>query len=59
MKYTILGESGVVNIAGGKGVLYLSRDFSKISILSYKQSGSALSVLLYFRLMDVLTKTFL
>ena len=47
-------------------MLYLSRDspecyicsetLTKSYILSYKQSGSALSVLLYFKLKDVLTE---
>ena len=37
-------------------MLYLSRDLTKSCILSYKRSGSALSVLLYFKLKDVLTE---
>ena len=45
MKYTARGESGVANIAR---VLYLSRDPHQELYLSYKQSVSALSVLLYF-----------
>ena len=58
MKYTAGGESRVANIAGGEArVLYLSRDsHQELHILSYKRSGSALSVLLYFILKDVLTE---
>ena len=39
-------------------MLYLSRDSHQelYTILSYKQSGSVLSVLLYFTLKDVLTE---
>ena len=37
-------------------MLYLSETLTKSCILSYKPSGSALSVLLYFTLKDVLTE---
>ena len=53
MKYTARGESRVANIAQG----YICHEtLTKSCILSYKQSGSALSVLLYFTLKDVLTE---
>ena len=53
MKYTARGESRVANIARG----YICQEtLIKSCILSYKQSGSALSVLLYFTLKDVLTE---
>ena len=49
MKYTARGESRVANIALRRSrVLYLSRDPHQELYLSYKQSVSALSVLLYF-----------
>ena len=49
MKYTARGESRVANIARHKTL-------TKSCILSYKWSGSVLSVLLYFTLKDVLTE---
>ena len=57
MKYTARGESQVANIAGGKAQCYICHEtLTKSCMLSYKQSGSALSVLLYFTLKDVLTE---
>ena len=57
MKYTAQGESCVANIALGEAKCYICNEtLTKSCILSYKQSGSALSVLLYFTLKDVLTK---
>ena len=57
MKYTARGESRVANIAGGEAEYYIChKTLTKSCILSYKQSGSALSVLLYFTLKDVLTE---
>ena len=49
MKYAARGESRVANIARHETLI-------KSCILSYKRSGSALSVLLYFILKDVLTE---
>ena len=55
MKYTAQGESRVANIALGKAECYICHEtLTKSCILSYKRSGSALSVLLYFTLKDVL-----
>ena len=55
MKYIAGGESQVANIAQGKAKCYIChKTLTKSCILSYKRSGSALSVLLYFKLMDVL-----
>ena len=55
MKYTARGESRVANIAQGE--CYICHEIlTKSCILSYKRSGSALSVLLYFTLKDVLTE---
>ena len=56
MKYTARDESRVANIARGEGVLYLSRDPHQKLYLSYKQSVSALSVLLYFTPINVRIK---
>ena len=57
MKYTAQGESQVANIARGKAKCYICHEtLTKSCILSYKQSGSALSALLYFKLKDVLTE---
>ena len=57
MKYTARGESRVANIARGEAKCYICLEtLTKSCILSYKQSGSALSVLLYFKLKDVLTE---
>ena len=57
MKYTAQGESRVANIAGGEAKCYICHEtLTKSCILSYKRSGSALSVLLYFTLKDVLTE---
>ena len=50
IKYTAQGESQVANIAQGKAKCYICHEtLTKSCILSYKQSGSALSVLLYYR----------
>ena len=47
MKYTARGESRVANIARGKAECYICHEtLTKSCILSYKQSGSALSVIL-------------
>ena len=55
MEYTAQGESRVANIAQAE--CYICHEtLTKNCILSYKQSGSALSVLLYFKLKDVLTE---
>ena len=65
MKYTARGESRVANIARGKAECYICHEtfalcyvchetLTKSCILSYKWSGSVLSVLLYFKLKDVL-----
>ena len=60
MKYTAQGESRVANIAQGKAECYICHEtLTKNCILSYKRSGSALSVLLYFKLKDVLTEDIL
>ena len=57
MKYTARGESRVANIAQGKAECCIChKTLTKSCILSYKQSGSVLSVLLYFTLKDVLTE---
>ena len=51
MKYTARGESRVANIARGEAECYICHEtLTKSCILSYKRSGSALSVLLYFTL---------
>ena len=47
----------MANIARGKAECYVCHNtLTKSRILSYKRSGSALSVLLYFKLKDVLTE---
>ena len=57
MKYTARGESRVANIARDEAKCYICHEtLTKSCILSYKRSGSALSVLLYFTLKDVLTE---
>ena len=59
MKYTAQGESRVVNIAWGQGqakCYICHKILTKSCILSYEQSGSALSVLFYFTHKDVLTE---
>ena len=57
MKYTAQSESRVANIAWGEAECYICHEtLTKNCILSYKQSGGALSVLLYFTLKDVLTE---
>ena len=57
MKYTAQDESQVANIARGKAECYICHEtLTKSCILSYKQSGSALSALLYIKLKDVLTE---
>ena len=57
MKYTVQGESRVANISQGKAECYICHEtLNKSCILSYKQSSSALSVLLYFILNNVLTE---
>ena len=53
MTYTARGESPVANIAGGEAE---SKDSHQELYILYKQSGSALSVLLYFTLTKVSTK---
>ena len=54
MKYTARGESRVANIARGEAECYICHEtLTKSCILSYKRSGSALSVLLYFTLKDM------
>ena len=60
MKYTARDESRVANIARGEAECYIChKTLIKSCILSYKRSGSALSVLLYFTLKDVLTEDIL
>ena len=57
MKYTAPGESRVANIARSEAECYICHEtLTKSCILSYEQSGSALSVLLYFTLKDLLTE---
>ena len=57
MKYTARGENRVANIARGEAKCYICHEtLTKSCILSYKRSGSVLSVLLYFTLKDVLTE---
>ena len=57
MKYTARGESRVANIAQGKAKCYICHEtLTKGCVLSYKQSGSALSVVLYFTLKDMLAE---
>ena len=57
MKYTARDESRVANIARGEAECYIChKTLIKSCILSYKRSGSALSVLLYFTLTKVSTK---
>ena len=51
MKYTARDESRVANIARGEAECYIChKTLIKSCILSYKQSGSVLSVLLHFTL---------
>ena len=51
LKYTAQDESRVANIAQGEAECYIChKTLIKSCILSYKQSGSVLSVLLYFTL---------
>ena len=51
MKYTAQDESRVANIAQGEAECYIChKTLIKSCILSYKQSGSVLSILLYFAL---------
>ena len=60
MKYTAQDESQVANIAQGEAECYICHEtLIKSCILTYKQSGSALSVLLYSTLKDVLTEDIL
>ena len=57
MKYTAQDESRVANIAQGKAECYIcQKTLIKSCILSYKLSGSVLSVLLYFTLTKVSAK---
>ena len=57
MKYTARDESQVANIARGEAECYICHEtLIKSCILSYKRSGSVLSVSLYFILKDVLTE---
>ena len=47
----------MANIARGKAECYICHEtLIKICILSYKQSGSALSILMYFTLKNVFLK---
>ena len=56
MKYTAQGESQVANVAQAR-VLYLSQDsHQELYMCTFIKSGSALSVLLYFTLKDLLTE---
>ena len=57
MKYIARDESQVANIARSEAECYIChKTFIKSCILSYKRSGSVLSVLLYFILTKVSTK---
>ena len=57
MKYTARDESRVANTARGEAECYIChKTLIKSCILSYKQSGSVLIVLLYFVLTKVSTK---
>ena len=57
MKYTAQDESRVANIAQGEAECYICHEtLTKSCMLSYKLSGSALSVLLYFILKDMSTE---
>ena len=57
MKYTARDESQVANIARGEAECYIChKTLIKNCIFSYKQSGSVLSVLLYFTLTEVSVK---
>ena len=57
MKYTARDESRVENIARGEAECYICHEsLIKSCILSYKRSGSVLSVLLYLILTKVSTK---
>ena len=57
MKYTAQGEIWVANIAWGEAECYICHEtLTKSCILTYKRSGNALSVLLYFTLKDVVTE---
>ena len=57
MKYTAQDESRVANIARGEAECYIfHKTLIKSCILSYKQSGSVLSVLLHFTLTEVSAK---
>ena len=54
---TAWDKSWIGNIAWGETECYICHEtLIKSCILSYKPSGSALSVLLYFTLKDVLTE---
>ena len=53
MEYTARGESRVANIARGEAKCYICHETHQVLYISYKQSGSALSVLLYFTLTNV------
>ena len=57
MKYTAQDESRMANTARGEAKCYIChKTFIKSCILSYKRSGSVLSVLLYFTLTKMSTK---
>ena len=57
MKYTARDDSRVLNIAQGEAVHYICHEtLIKSCILSYKQSASVLSILLYFTLTKMSTK---
>ena len=57
MKYTARDESRVANIAQDEAKCYIChKTLIKSCILSFKQSGSVLSVLLHFTLTEVSAK---
>ena len=57
MQHRAPGESRVTNIARGEAECYICpKTLIKSCILSYKQSGGALRLLLYFILKDMLTE---
>ena len=55
MNYTTRGESREANIARGECYI-CHKTLTKSCILSFKRSGSALNILLYFTLKDLLTE---
>ena len=57
MKYTVQDESQLANIAQGEAECYICHEtLIKSCILSYKRSGSVISILLYFILSKVSSK---